>query len=346
MTIQQSGRLMSNLVKLLNDEWGAEAKAIKPLSEGLHSKNWLVISKGEEHYILRELHGLRLREQTKVELDYLNYLNKSDFDYNVPKPISTRGKKAYAEKGNTTLWLYRYINGTAKEKLGAKEIGEIARLMISYHKIIRNYHSKYKIKKATADPFGRTELLAWSKYLQNIAKKNKSPLDKTYLHSIKPLLPILKKLDIPGYEDLETFSINADIKCENILWKGGSIVALLDFDNIGRIEHPLVKDLAVTIQYSFLTKRKNYINKQLSGYFISAYRKKLPLSKVEIRSIPFLIISHYINMLNYTYMLTKHGRIAKLNKLARTVEEQLIIYKNAAVWTYNNYESLVKCLDT
>jgi len=317
--------------------WGIKNFSFKPLKGGMVNENFLIDSDIGK-YVLRKLGFLKGLAGLKKELGYLLYLSRSRFKYEVPTPLYTTNNKLFVENAGSVFWLYRYIEGNVKNNVGYNQIGEIAKMTLEYHHLTKLY-KKIHVRSATKDPFFKKGIrnFALSLMSKNIVLLERE--NKQFIKDISKLLLILKELNVPGYESLPTYPIHSDIKCDNLIWKGKKLVGVVDFDNVGRINFPLVKDLATTIQYCCLTKESGYkIDIRLAKHFVEVYRKGSELSDIEVRSIPPLIISNWIDLYLYTYWLIKKKGVSKSN-----IEKQKTAYA-AAMWCNQNASTLAAAL--
>ncbi len=118
---------------LLNWQVG-KVIALRGIESGVVNQNWLVKdTKGE--FILRRLTFATL-EDLRFELNYLRYLRTYNFPYKIPSPLPTADGHAFVRFTGAFFWLYQYIEGRVKAKLGKKEIRQVAKMMATYHNLI------------------------------------------------------------------------------------------------------------------------------------------------------------------------------------------------------------------
>lgn len=316
--------------------WGIKSFSFRPLNGGMVNENFFIGS-DTGTYVLRKLGFLKGLKGLKKELDYLLYLNNQRFKYKVPTPLYITNNALFVENGGHVFWLYRYIDGTIKDNTSYDQIEEIARMTSDYHRLTKSY-KKIRVRSATRDPFFRKGIRKFSLSLMPKRSMVLKQEDKMFTENINNLLSILNELNVPGYESLATYPINSDIKYDNLIWKGKKLVGIIDFDNVGRVNFPLVKDLATTIQYCCLIKDSEYkIDMKLAKHFVETYRRNSELSELEVRSIPPLIISSWIDVYNYAYWLIKNGS-------SRSNMEKLKKCYAAATWCNQNADTIVSAL--
>ena len=165
-------------------------------------------------------------------------------------------------------------------------------------------------------------------------KKEKNKEDDAFLKMIKVLMQIQKNIKADNYSDLRTYPLHADIKGDNLIWNRKNLVGIIDFDNVGRLNDTIIKDIANFIQFSCREKAGYKINLQKAKSFIDTYRKYREIKSSEIKFIPNLIISHYIDFFNYTYWLLQ-------NNPQKIKKDNLYDCFKSAVWVSDNSDAII-----
>jgi len=298
--------------------------SIRKLEAGVVNQNWLVRTSSGQ-YILRRV-VFETPHELRFELGYLRYLKARGFSYEIPFAISTITGGLFVFFRNAISWLYQYIEGEFKTRLGKTEIRQVARMMATYHTLIEK--SELDNGKSRGDLF-REKLI--SRELRNFQAKlsRKAVLkttDRVFLREANKLLPLLERLE-PKHETLSRLSkypLHRDITPDNLVWRKNRLVGLIDFENVGRYSEPLIKDISVFFQYA--CRENLHLDVDLIGYFLHEYRKYHSLAEGEIKLIPNLVVAGFIEDFSYAYWMinfdperARSYRLRLYSKLARSI---------------------------
>ncbi|MDE1827742.1 MAG: phosphotransferase [Candidatus Micrarchaeota archaeon] len=315
-------------------KWGISIKGYTVVTKGIVNTNWIIIS-SEGKFVLRRLSHFKNLKSLGLEISYLHDLKNHNFPYQIPIPIKNRNERFFLTYKRQYFWLYKYIPGSFKNQLNKLELNELAIMMKKYHNIVKISRFN-KIKKPEVDPFFRNAILRESLRLKKLIFKGKFtlPQDKIFLNWLSLIIPILKEMKLTPYSKLRTYPLHGDIKQDNLLWKESKLIGILDFDNIGRSNFTIIKDLSVVLQYCCVKKKdRTRLNFKLARFFLNAYADDMKLSTNEMKAIPLLITLQYIDLFNYTYWLLK-------NNPNRAKLSDLVIRAKAAKWYYQNKEKI------
>lgn len=317
--------------------WSITDYKYKTLKGGVVNNNW-IIDTGKSKFVLREVSRFKDKKSLKFEFDYLKYLKDNGFRYKIPVPVLNKQKTEFITFNGKLFWLYEYIDGQIRKYLSLKDITAVAKMMAEYHGLSVKKKSR-GIRKSTADPFFKNAILNFSSDMESIAtkKKIKNKEDIEFLRMVKILVKILKDLKVGKYGNLNTYPLHTDIKGDNLIWNGKNLTGIIDFDNIGRVNDTIIKDIANFIQFSCKNKKGHGINLQKSKSFINAYIKYRAINSSDIKFIPNLIISHYIDFFNYTYWLLQ-------NDSDKVKKSNLYACFNSVIWIRDNSDHIIKYL--
>jgi Ser/Thr protein kinase RdoA (MazF antagonist) len=182
--------------------------------------------------------------------------------------------------------------------------------------------------------------------LKEIEENRKEILEKTkvdrneniFLEESAKLTQILRGLDEGPYSRLRFCPIHRDLNPENLIWKEDKLVGVIDFENVSGSNDPVVKDIAVTMQYCCRNKRARYqLDIDLAKRFLQSYKRHRPLSDQEVRLIPNLLAAGFVEDFAYAFwMLRNDPNRAKAYRLA--------LYSRAAQWSHSNRERILRAL--
>jgi Ser/Thr protein kinase RdoA (MazF antagonist) len=254
----------------------------------------------------------------------------------VPAPVPTASGLLFKNIRGHYYWIYKYIDGEVIENLNRSHLVKLARMMAEYHLVIEKAGLENRI--GPSDVFSRGYVLKeMGGFRREILRETKRNVrDATFFEESTELITLLKRLDDAPYRRLKRYHIHRDIIPENLIWKRGELVGLIDFENVSRTREPLVKDVAVTLQFTCRDKKSRHgLDAELARVFLRAYMKRHPLSRKEIRLIPELLVSGLIEDFEYAYWMLR-------NDPERARLERLTLYSAAAQWAFENREQLAR----
>lgn len=322
------------VLKIISNWDIGDLVSYKQAKKGVVNFNYILkTTRGK--YILRKVGSMKTLEQIKFELKYLDYFKNAKFSYEIPYPIKTKSNELYFLEGKTIFWLYKYIEGKNVKRFDKAELKQVAKMMAEYHSIVEK--SDLDNKSSYSD-FAREEILKEIDEIKcEIMKKSSiDKKDKVFLEESEKLIPLFKKLNAEEYSKLPKYCLHRDINTENVLWKGGNLAGVIDFENVSEIKDTLAKDVAVMLQYSCRDKKDTYkIDLNLAKFFIKEYRKYHSLSDKEIGFIPDIITAGAIEDFCYSYWLL-------VNDPKRVKGHWMKVYSKSAQWHFANKELILR----
>jgi len=214
-------------------------------------------------------------------------------------------------------------------------------MMARYHTLIEksNLHNG----KPASDLYNRAATLGEiEEYRKEILRKTKAnPEEKVFLVESARLTPILRGFDDGPRSNIMLYPIHRDLISENLLWKQGKLAGVIDFEHVSETNDPIVKDLAVTMQYCCRdNKVKHQLDMHSASRFLHAYREYHPLSDKEVVLIPDLITAGFAEDFVFAFWMIRNDP-----KRAKQSEEEdygLTMYSRAAQWSYSNRERITQ----
>lgn len=311
----------------------------KHITRGEVNHNFLITTV-RGRYILREVSHSHHKTSgdLEFELAYLDYLKRARFPYSLPSAIRTADGRSFVKVRGRYHWLYEFLEGTVVARLNESRLTQLARMMATYHLLIER--SNLNNAKPVSDLYNRTVIL---KEIEDFRTeipswKRASKYEVIFLDESAGLTRILRGLDESGYLNMGRYPIHRDLIPENLIWKHGRLVGVIDFENVSGSNDPVVKDIAVTMQYCCRDeKTRHQLDVDLSRRFLQSYKKHRPLSDEEVRLLPDLITAGFIEDFAYAFwMLRNDPNRANAHRLTR--------YSRAAKWSNSNREDIAKAL--
>jgi Ser/Thr protein kinase RdoA (MazF antagonist) len=323
-----------DVVARLVDEWCVGSLVGHERAEkGVANVNW-VVRTVEGKYVLRKVVHVENAADLNFELDYLTFLKEQGFAYKVPAPLRTKKNSSFLRFKGFCFWLYEWIDGEIRGTFGHSELRECAKMMTSYHSIVEE--SGLDNQRGVGSVFNREPVLReLNMFVGQISERQKQDRkDEIFVREATALVPLLESLDGEAYSKLPRYPVHRDINPENVLWKGGKLVGVIDWENVSVMNDTMVKDISVMLQYSCRDKKYKYkLDIGLARFFLEEYRKHRDLSDEEIRFIPDIITAGSIEDFSYAYwMLVNDRKRAKVYRLK--------LYSKVAQWHSRNREEV------
>lgn len=279
----------------------------------------------------------------KFELSYLDYLKQSDFPYNVPSAIPAKNGSLFVTVQGHYYWLYKFLEGKVVQILNQSHLAQLAQMMARYHAVI--LRSNLRNGKPGSDPYSRTAVLKEiGEYRTEILRKNNIDRhERTFLDESARLTQILHGFDASPCSDLRLYPIHRDLISENLIWNQGKLAGVIDFEHVSGGNDPVVKDIAVTMQYCCRDREvRHQLDIDSAARFLRSYTEARRLSNEEIVLIPDLMTAGFIDDFVFAFWMIRND-----SKRAKQSEDEgygLTWYSRAARWNHSNRERVVRTL--
>ena len=299
-----------------------------------------IIRTTQGKYVLRQVSHTHHKTPSDMnfELDYLDYLRRAGFPYQIPSAIPTKNGELFIYVRDHYHWLYRFIEGAAAQRFSGKRLAQLARMMATYHLMIEKSHLTNR--KPSSDLFNRSPVLREiGNFQAEILRKNRANRsDAAFVKESKILERILRGLDGRQYSNLKRYPIHGDINPENLVWKNGSLVGLLDFENVGTTNGPTVRDISQLYNTAFRQhKIKSQLDLDLAKRSLLYYKQYHPMSDIEVRLIPDLMTASFIEDFVWAFWMLR-------NDPERARGYRLALYSRGAQWSDSNRERIAQAL--
>ena len=161
-------------------------------------------------------------------------------------------------------------------------------------------------------------------------------LSEAYMKNYPWFSNEIKKIDLKYYKGLKVYALHEDISPENILWKNGKIIALIDFGNIGRYRNPFLMDLAWAVHFCCKSKPKKRYSMRLISAFFKGYRGKKTITS-DAKALVSLILLVEAATIESSYTNT-------LKLVHKERIKQAHAHINAAKWLTSNHAKVVSAI--
>ena len=212
----------------------------------------------------------------------MNFLNKNEFDYNMPLPLLNNKSNLLSSFNSKNFYIYEKIEGAVNNNSNFLKYKNVSQMMAKFHSLTNSLDEKLSIK-SEIDLFNLNWLNRSFKNdfnsLPNSFKSNGDIIDK--YNSIKSLTRDLAKIEY--FSDFQL--IHGDYKLDNVIFSKNVPVGLIDFNNI--CYAPKIKDIAELISRN-IEKRHNL--KNIIPHFLENYSKQNNISDGEISILPLVML--------------------------------------------------------
>jgi len=279
----------------------------------------------------------------EFELEYLDYLKRAGFPYSIPSAIATTKGSLFETVHGHYYWLYKFLEGRVVERLNEPRLTQLTRMMAAYHVLIEK--SNLSNGKPASDPYNRTATLKEIEdYRAQILQEDKANRhERTFLEESARLAPILRGFDDRSHSDLALYPIHRDLISENLIWKQGKLAGIIDFEHVSESNSPIVKDVAVTMQYCCRDRRvRHQLNIDSARQFLQSYTESHPLSDAEIALIPELITAGFLEDFVFAFWMVKNDP----DRAKRSEEDGYgpALFSKAAQWSHRNRRRISQAL--
>jgi len=248
-------------------------------NEGIENIN-IIVREPTQRSVLKvyRQNGNTLKQIT-AEIDFVNYLSSKGIPVAKYK-LSVDNKFIVIKKIENKEWicvLMDYIEGHHPNDYSIQNVHEIGKVMAKFHLL----SIQYSLNEKSDGPGTIKENL-----INNLDKKITKADFISFIERIKDF-------KIKPIKDLPMALIHTDIHKHNLLFKGNTLAAIIDFDDM--YYSYLVQDLGVMVANLL---RTSYLKKgdiTLVNEFLNAYQSIRPITSNEKEQLKiFTLFRHYI----------------------------------------------------
>lgn len=154
---------------------------------------------------------------------------------------------------------------------------------------------------------------------------------------------MLRSLDASSYSDLGLYPIHRDLISENLIWKEGKLAGVIDFEHVSGSNDPIVKDIAVTMQYCCRDHKVRYqLAIDSARRFLQSYMEYHPLSNREIALIPDLMTAGFLDDFAFAFWMLRNDPVRA--KRSEADGYGLTLFSKAAQWNHRNRKRISQAL--
>jgi len=313
-------------------------------TRGVVNRNF-ILGTTDGKYVLRQVS--RAHHQTprdlEFELAYLDYLKHAGFPYQIPTAIATTKGSLFENVQGHYFWVYKFLEGSVVEKLNETHLAQLAKMMAEYHLLIER--SALDNGKPASDLYNRTATLnEIEKYRRETLQKNKiARNERTLLEESAKMILILRDLNDGPDQKPRLCPIHRDLISENLIWKQGKLAGVIDFEHVSGTNDPVVKDIAVTMQYCCRDRRVTHqLDIDSARQFLQSYTDSHPLSDGEIALIPNLMTAGFAD--DFAFALWMQRNNPDRAKRSEADGYGPTLFSRAAQWSHRNRKRISKAL--
>jgi Ser/Thr protein kinase RdoA (MazF antagonist) len=322
LTKMQAGVVLS--------KWGLEPISYKKFKRGLVNDNWLVVTR-QGKFVLRRFVKKKSQSDLLFEYRFLKYLERKKFPYKIPTPILARPRRLSVKLGNKTFCLYKYIEGSLKNKTSVRDAYLVGQMVASYNNIVESSNLDNGVRRTGGDEIN--SVFSELRKKREVAKGKKNPYDALFIDIEGRFENMLKQLTLRHYYKMKKYPLHYDITLANILWKNGQISGVIDFENLSHEKGALIMELAATLYCCIKGNVGWKTDFRLSNSLLKGYKSRRAISAEDCALLPGLLVINHASDLDFLY--------SKLQEKDRRIKPYYM--KNtwrAADWIYKNRKRL------
>lgn len=238
------------------------------IAEGVENSNYLVTT-NKNKYILTLIEKRTNPEDLPFYIAFVEHLRESG----IPCPeivADTGGKKIFFLEGKSAI-VTEFLEGAWPREISAAHCAAVGTLLGNMHLAGKTFGIKRKNSMA---PPAWTSLIHASADKADTIEKGLIPFLETELTHLGKNWPKL----------LPKGGVHADLFPDNVFFSGDRVSGVIDF--YFSCWETLAYDLMLTMN-PWCFDKNGSLDKEKSAALLSAYHKTRPLSRNEIRSLPF-----------------------------------------------------------
>ena len=296
-------------------------------------------------YVLRQVS--RAHHHTprdlEFELAYLDYLKHAGFRYEIPAAIATTKGSLFVTVQGHYYWLYKFVEGSVVERLDELRLAQLAKMIAEYHLLIER--SVLNNGKPESDLYNiAATLKEIEEHRTETLRKNKiSRNERILLDEAAKMILILRDFDDGPDQKPQLYPIHRDLISENLIWKQDKLAGVIDFEHVSGTNDPVIKDIAVTMQYCCRDRRVTHqLDIDSARQFLQSYTEYHPLPNGEIALIPNLMTAGFLDDFAFALWMLKNDP----DRAKRSEEGGYgpTIFSKAAQWSHRNRERISQAL--
>ncbi len=207
----------------------------------------------------------------------------------VAPPLLTRDGSSLLSIGGIVHTLHPYVEGRHMRRDNRRHLSAVAAALASYHRLTFEYPHANEWPKDHIPRLFHEKLVRFDRDIAVLEPLAFELGISRSLRFFEPALPrVEQRLGSLPYEDLPKTVIHNDIRCENVLFAGDKLVALLDFAH--SVYGPRVQDLATALS-NLVSTTDNTMFVESSREFVTSYNNNdgVHLTTLEGESLPILV---------------------------------------------------------
>lgn len=274
---------------------------IKPASGGMTNDNWFIVT-STGIYFLRRRHPLFSSASIDFELGLIEYLIARGFP--TAPVIRARDSSIRIEAFGRNWEIYKYISGERFDTANLSQIHSAAQLLASFHMTGVGYKGDVYVGAKRAIDFNRA--IKFIDIFEEDMAARKSTYGVLGMFLATSLIGFFRsqaKTVLKGIMPLSSVPstiIHGDFQPSNVIFSGDKAIALVDFGDSGLsyraydIAKAVLRFSTLRPDYNNQSNMHSFMDLKRASTFIGAYQEKLPLSSLEINTIPALLKGAYL----------------------------------------------------
>lgn len=328
-------QIMNPHIKDVIADYGlGQVTDLRKTEVGMTHQSWIAdTSMGR--VVVREAPAYRSKKDIDFEHSTIRVLAQANIPYSLPVPLQTHQGHYFVRHCGRIYWVYRYIEGTTGCFSRRVLMCQVPQAMATLHDAIaEGWITRQENPWRPFNLEWLVQALIRSKMVFPPLIDHAEPCYHYYRAKVDKAIHLVEKLTACGYDVFANFPIHSDWNPDNLVFRNGRLVGILDFGNCreGTAIHDIAMFLSRTLADLPLDDSADRIRLDvpLARQFISHYRRFRNLGDDEVRFIPMIAASEAADGFWWQYRMLMTGQAGLV-----TIESIQNVYERLVWYTEN-----------
>jgi homoserine kinase type II len=265
-------------------------RASRPIERGYVNKLW-VIQTTKGRYVLKRRHP-DLRETRRILGQHALVRHLAGVGFPAPSLVATRRGTTFVELDQEVYEVQEYVAGSLRESTSPSQAAVAARTLGRYHRAVLGFDHPALYREC--ERYGPEALeRIWGGLMEDWRGRlppQVGHLCAALVRHVNDLRTLYR-----GFGDLPELVIHGDYYAENLIWRGDTVVGVVDYDQAHWCARVL--ELAEALIYFAREPNRRFKHIVYPGAldlgriagFLRAYMEIIRLSEAEVRALPHLM---------------------------------------------------------
>jgi homoserine kinase type II len=266
---------LEEIVETIERQFGLRVFSAEPLERGWLNRKWkLATDRGD--WFAKQYHPerFRLHEPEKLRAALLRQMRLKEAGVPCPKLYMADGEPILSTPSGVRFVATDFCSGVVVEPGGTNEsqmrsLGRAAGMM---HTLLNGGESGSRTRlKSDWEPIAPARMMeAWLRNWEASDKGKRGP--DGFADALERQRGLIERLDVGSFADCSVGWTHWDLWADNVLFAGGEVSAVLDFDRM-RVQYPEL-DVARAVMSFALDAEAQTMEMALAAAFLAGYRER------------------------------------------------------------------------